>query len=81
MQLFYRGIGFEASPQTLETSPSSLTGKYRSCLFKVRQLDPRVPAAAIALRYRGVTYLSARHRIVMSHNPTASQANQLDLPQ
>lgn len=80
MQLVYRGIRFEASPQTLETSPSFMTGKYRGCPFRVHQLDLRVPVAAIALLHRGVTYLSARYSTVMPSQTIDSQSHPIDFP-
>lgn len=81
MQFIYRGIKFEALPQTLQTRLSSITGKYRGCSFQVQQPDQRVPLAAIALRYRGVVYLSARYHIAAPSHLKDFQPNQVDLPQ
>ncbi len=79
MQLIYRGIRFDASSQIIETGSGAVKGKYRGCSFNFRQPDQRLPIAAIALCYRKVMYLSARHSVTTLSQIKGDRPNQVDL--
>lgn len=58
MELSYRGQRYEMDATNIDSTESSLSGRYRgaSVSFRIPQL-PIQPASAVGLRYRGSSYL------------------------
>ena len=57
MKMFYRGVQFEANPETAETPVSEMAGTYRGQQVAFRKPHAKSLDSAIALKYRGNAYL------------------------
>ena len=62
MKLQYRGDSYEHNPQSIETTESEITAKYRGATYKIKQpINPTVPDAVVTLKYRGVPYIKGQN--------------------
>jgi hypothetical protein len=60
MKLTYRGVSYEYTPPTIETTEGELAGKYRGLDWRFCNLKKApVQQATVELMYRGVAYGSA----------------------
>lgn len=67
MKLTYRGISYEYTPPTVETSNGAPAGKYRGLDWRFRLLkNPPILQPRVNLTYRGVIY---------NNQPAIGQAN------
>lgn len=57
MKCAYRGVEFEATTETISPSPLGLTGVYRGHQVSFSSALPKPVNSAVALHYRGVSYL------------------------
>lgn len=58
MKLFYRGVSYEAEPETLEVTEGEIGGTYRGHSWRVHHptRQPHTNGRPVALHYRGVAY-------------------------
>ncbi|GAB4333513.1 MAG: DUF4278 domain-containing protein [Leptolyngbyaceae cyanobacterium] len=57
MKLLYRGVSYNYTPATVETTPTDLAGKYRGAAVNFRTAtQPIATHPALELIYRGVRY-------------------------
>ncbi len=55
MELHYRGVVYDTTPDTLETAESSIVGHYRGATWRMRQAKnlPQDGQSHARLKYRG----------------------------